>query len=91
MLHRIKAKIALKQKLTEYERCYFLLFGKWEEVHKFLKKEKYMYSTRTGIYNSPNTDCFKTLVERCETIISKENLNWTNLTNTRKKDNNNVT
>ncbi len=39
-LHRIKAKIALKQKLTEYERCYFLLFGKWEEVHKFLKKEK---------------------------------------------------
>lgn len=40
MLHRIKAKIALNQKLTEYERCYFLLFGKWEEVHKFLKKEK---------------------------------------------------
>ena len=39
-LHRIKAKIALNQKLTEYERCYFLLFGKREEVHKFLKKEK---------------------------------------------------
>ena len=39
-LHRIKAKIALKQKLTEYERCYFLLFGKWEEVHKLKKKEK---------------------------------------------------
>ena len=39
-LHRIKAKIALNQKLTEYERCYFLLFGKWEEVRKFLKKEK---------------------------------------------------
>lgn len=63
----------------------------YREICEFLKKEKYMYSTRTGIYNSPNTDCFKTLVERCETIISKENLNWTNLTNTRKKDNNNVT
>lgn len=46
-----------------------------------------MYLTKTGVYNSPDTDYFKTLVERCETIISKENLNWTNLTNARKKDN----
>ena len=46
VLHRIKAKIALKQKLTEYERCYFLLFGKWEEVHKFLKKEKALKGDR---------------------------------------------
>ena len=46
-----------------------------------------MYLTKTGVYNSPDTDYFKTLVERCETIISKENLNWKNLTNARKKDN----
>lgn len=59
----------------------------YREICELLKKEKYMYLTKTGVYNSPDTDYFKTLVERCETIISKENLNWTNLTNARKKDN----
>ncbi|WP_331250497.1 DUF4231 domain-containing protein [Ligilactobacillus murinus] len=58
----------------------------YREICELLKKEKYMYLTKTGVYNTPGTDCFKTLVERCESIISNENLNWTNLTNARKKD-----
>lgn len=42
-----------------------------------LKNERYMYLTRTGIYDSELP--FKLLVERIERIISKENLNWTHL------------
>lgn len=38
-LHEIKSKIALNQPLSEYERCYYLLFGDWNEVKAFLKRE----------------------------------------------------
>ena len=48
-LQRIKAKIALNQELTEYERCYFLLLGKWEDVHKFLEKEKIIIDNKKEI------------------------------------------
>jgi len=43
-----------------------------------LKHEKYMYLTKTGIYRNA-TDGFADLVERVETIISSENINWANL------------
>lgn len=64
------------------------VYEKWIQYRKIcelLKKEKYMYSTNSGVYSTHDTDRFKTLVERCESIISDENLNWTNLTNARKK------
>lgn len=62
----------------------------WIEYRKtseLLKQEKYMYLLKSGVYRDekyPNI----TLVERCETIISNENINWANLqTNNDKKEN----
>ena len=62
----------------------------WIEYRKtseLLKQEKYMYLFKSGVYRDekyPNI----TLVERCETIISNENINWANLqTNNDKKEN----
>nr|DAK21629.1 MAG TPA: Protein of unknown function (DUF4231) [Caudoviricetes sp.] len=43
-----------------------------------LKHEKYMFLTGTGVYKNEKDD-FALLVERCETIISSENINWANL------------
>ena len=40
-----------------------------------LKHEKYMFQTRSGIY-SESDHPFQTLVERIESVISHENLNW---------------
>lgn len=40
-----------------------------------LKHEKYLYLTKTGIYAEAE-DPFRLLVERCESIISHENINW---------------
>ena len=60
----------------------------WIEYRKtseLLKHEKYMYLTGTGVYKNED-DGFALLVERCETIISSENINWANLqTDTEKR------
>lgn len=62
----------------------FLSLGKHHEnwiefrgICETLKREKYMYLGKAGVY-SENSD-FNFLVERIETIISKENINWANL------------
>ncbi|KAA8710011.1 DUF4231 domain-containing protein [Lactococcus garvieae subsp. garvieae] len=50
----------------------------YRTIAETLKHEKYMFLTKTGVYKdveSPFTD----LVERVETIISSENVNWANL------------
>lgn len=39
-----------------------------------LKKEKYLYVTQTEPYHEP--DRFGLLVQRIETLVSKENTNW---------------
>lgn len=49
-----------------------------------LKQEMYMFETLSGIYDSKNIDAFKTLVERCESLISSENINWANIDNNNK-------
>lgn len=49
----------------------------YRSICETLKHEKYMFITGTGIYNTDEP--FKLLVERVESIISKENLNWANL------------
>lgn len=57
----------------------------WIEYRKtseILKHEKYMFLASSGIYNTEKSDIpFKILVERCETIISHENINWAQLNN----------
>ena len=40
-----------------------------------LKHEKYMYVTSSGIY-AEKENAFQTLVERVESVISHENINW---------------
>lgn len=50
-----------------------------------LRHEKNMFKTRTGVYKNEE-DAFALLVERCETIISSENINWANIqTDTNKR------
>ena len=51
----------------------------YRSICETLKHEKYMFLTQTGVYDSE--EHFKTLVERVESIISKENVNWANLNN----------
>lgn len=56
----------------------------YRSICETLKHEKYMFITGTGVYNT--NDSFKYLVERIESIISKENLNWANLNRKSKGD-----
>ena len=46
----------------------------YRAICETLRHERYMYLTKTGVYEGDNP--FKLLVERVESIISKENLNW---------------
>lgn len=50
-----------------------------------LKKEKYMFQTKTEPYDVENA--FPLLVQRVETLISKENTNWAHYMMKRKKEN----
>lgn len=61
----------------------------YRSICETLKHEKYMYQTKTGVYNTDECT-FKYLVERIESIISKENVNWANMNrqNTRRDDEN---
>ncbi|KYG35327.1 hypothetical protein AZF04_00910 [Alkalihalobacillus trypoxylicola] len=49
----------------------------YRSICETLRHEKYMYLTKTGVYDTEIP--FKALVERVESIISKENVNWANL------------
>ena len=55
----------------------------WIEYRKTsetLKHEKYMYKSISGVYDiKDGKERFKLLTERCETIISHENINWAQL------------
>ncbi|ATF40912.1 DUF4231 domain-containing protein [Weissella paramesenteroides] len=54
----------------------------WIEYRKnteMLQKELVMFQTRTGVYRDSEFP-FADLVERSETLISNENINWANLT-----------
>lgn len=42
-----------------------------------LRREKYLYLTRTGPYSENEENPFSALVERCEGIMSNEQLGWT--------------
>lgn len=61
--------------LTKYHENWI----EYRSICETLRHEKYMYLTRTGVYDIDNP--FKLLVERVENIISKENVNWASLNN----------
>jgi hypothetical protein len=61
--------------LTKYHEHWI----EYRSICETLRHEKYMYLTRTGVYETDNP--FKLLVERVESIISKENVNWASLNN----------
>lgn len=68
----------------------YLSIGKYHEnwieyrsICETLRHEKYMFLTKTGVYKGEEP--FDMLVERIESIISKENVNWANLNAPTKK------
>lgn len=44
-----------------------------------------MYENLAGVYDDQDIDLKKTLVKRCESIISNEVTNWANLDNVERK------
>lgn len=44
-----------------------------------------MFLASAGVYNIDETERYKLFVERCETIISSENINWAQLNNDEEK------
>ncbi|WP_273854130.1 DUF4231 domain-containing protein [Guptibacillus spartinae] len=56
----------------------------YRSICEILKQEKYMFLTHSGVYSSKKS--FTYLVERVESIISKENVNWANLNSDNKGD-----
>ncbi|MCO6541594.1 MAG: DUF4231 domain-containing protein [Lactobacillus sp.] len=58
----------------------------YRQICEALKREKYMYKNAAGVYDDSNADLEKTLVQRCESIISSENTNWANLDNAERKN-----
>lgn len=64
------------------------LHEKWiqyRQICESLKREKYMYENLAGVYDDQDIDLKKTLVKRCESIISNEVTNWANLDNVERK------
>jgi len=57
----------------------------YRTISETLKKEKYMFLTQSGTYDDSN-ESFNTFVERCESIISNENINWANIASNKKKN-----
>ena len=60
----------------------------YRTICESLKHEKFIYLTRTDPYDGENA--FTLLVERVETLISKENTNWSRRMKTPKKDEQNT-
>ncbi|EEY34536.1 DUF4231 domain-containing protein [Pseudoleptotrichia goodfellowii] len=58
---------------------------KYRETSEILKQEKYMFLASGGVYNIEDENKFKLFVERCETVISSENINWAQINNKEKK------
>lgn len=50
----------------------------YRQTCELLKHEKYLFLTRSGGYLN-NANAFNDLVERCESIISSENIDWAQL------------
>ena len=58
----------------------------YRQICETLQHEKFMYLYKSGIYED-DSGSFSYFVERIESIISQENLNWASLNNTTTKEN----
>lgn len=58
---------------------------RYRSICETLKSEKYMFLSRSGVYSEEESD-FSYFVERIETIISQENINWASLNNEQKEE-----
>lgn len=57
----------------------------YRTISETLQKEKYMYDAKSGVYSDlENSEAY--FVERIESIISQENLNWASLNKTENKE-----
>ncbi len=56
---------------------------KYRTTSENLKHEKFLYITKAGPYKSENL--FPDFVEKFESYISKENINWSNYITSQKK------
>lgn len=56
---------------------------RYRSICETLKSEKFMYLNNSGVYSTEQD--FSYFVERTETIISQENINWASLNNESKK------
>lgn len=57
---------------------------RYRSICETLKQEKYMYKNESGVYSEEDSN-FSFFVERIETIISQENVNWASLNKDHKK------
>lgn len=57
---------------------------RYRSICETLKREKFMYLNKAGVYSEDNGN-FEFFVERIETIISQENINWASLNKDHKK------
>jgi hypothetical protein len=58
----------------------------YRSISEILKHEKYMFLTKAGLYNlTDDSLAGKLLVERCESIISHENINWSEINRSQSK------
>ncbi|MEO1782547.1 DUF4231 domain-containing protein [Enterococcus diestrammenae] len=55
----------------------------YRTVCETLKKEKYMFLTKAGVYGESNSS-FSFFTERIESVISQENVNWASLNKSNK-------
>lgn len=57
---------------------------RYRSICETLKQEKFMYLNESGVYSEEDSN-FSFFVERIETIISQENVNWASLNKDHKK------
>lgn len=57
---------------------------RYRSICETLKQEKFMYLNESGVYSEEDSN-FSFFVERIETIISQENVNWASLNKDYKK------
>ncbi len=74
LISAILSYLQFKQSLEKYHENWIL----YRQTCELLKHEKFLYRTHSGGYL---TSCnpFNDLVERCESIISSENIDWAQL------------
>lgn len=74
VISAVSSYLQFKQSLEKYHENWIL----YRQTCELLKHEKFLYITRSGGYATANNP-FNDLVDRCESIISSENIDWAQL------------